>query len=214
MRITKFAHACLLVEEAGVCLLTDPGFWNGLPEVEALDAILITHTHQDHLDIAQVKALLEKHPNATVITHAEAGAMLTEAGIPFTLIQNGETVEVKGVSVESCGTSHAHIYGELPKCQNTGYFIAKKLFVPGDALHDIPSTQVSVLALPTGGPWMRISEAIDYAKKINPKVAFPIHDALYTKEYRAQVASRWFGGTLKDAGIIFEDFSAGPTLEV
>ena len=67
MRITKFAHACLLVEEAGVCLLTDPGFWNSLPEVESLDAILITHTHQDHLDIAQVKALLEKHPNATVI---------------------------------------------------------------------------------------------------------------------------------------------------
>lgn len=214
MKITKFAHSCLLVEEQGIRILLDPGSWNALPDVPTLDAILITHNHQDHCDTAQIKELLAQFPNAVVYTHQEAGQTLSEAGIPFTEIQNGEIVKIQGVSVESCGTTHAIIYGDMPKCQNTGYLIAEKLYVPGDALHDIPPKPVAVLALPTGGPWMKLSEALEYAKQIAPKVAFPIHDALYTNEYRVAVAARWFGSVLKESNIIFEDLSAGPTFEV
>lgn len=214
MKVTKFAHACLLVEEQGVRILLDPGSWNALPEVPTLDAILITHNHQDHCDASQIRELLNQFPNAVVYTHEEAGKTLTEAGIASSPIRNGETLTVNGVTVESCGTTHAIIYGDMPKCQNTGYLIAEKLFVPGDALYDVPTKPVVALALPTGGPWMRISEAIDYAKKLKPKIAFPIHDALYSNEYRALLGPRWFSSALKDASIIFEDFSAGPTIEV
>jgi len=35
---------------------------------------------------------------------------------------------------------------------------------------------VEILALPVAGPWMKISEAIDYALEIKPKVVFPVHD--------------------------------------
>jgi len=61
--------------------------------------------------------------------------------------------------------------------QNTGFMIDKDLFYPGDALFN-PERTVSVLALPVAGPWIKISEAIDYALAVKPKVCFPVHDGM------------------------------------
>lgn len=212
MKITKYGHSCLLVEEAGARIITDPGMWNPVPEAEHIDAVLVTHEHQDHCDLAQLAAILAKNPSARVITHAAVAKILRDAGIPSEAIEPGQPVMVNGVSVESFGTEHAVIYGASP-CRNTGYLIAGKLFAPGDALHGVPSQAAEVLALPTGGPWMKISEAIDYAKKIRPKAVFPIHDAMYTDEYARAVGPRWIGGMLAGEGIEFRDLSPGSTAE-
>lgn len=183
MKITKYGHACLLVEEGEARIITDPGVYNETPDTTDVDAILITHEHADHCDVEQLKQIMSLNPSAIVITHAGVGKVLDEAGVPYTLIQDGEETDVKGVSIKSSGTDHAIVYEVMP-CQNTGFLIAHKLFIPGDSFH-IPSGAVEVLALPTGGPWMKISEAIDYAKAVNPKVVFPIHDAMLTNEYRS-----------------------------
>lgn len=204
MKITKYAHSCLLIEVDGVNILTDLGSWNPeVPEVSNLNAILITHEHADHFDIEKLKALISKNPEVKLITHAAVGAKLNEVGIEFTPIESGERIEVNGVSIESCGTDHAIIYGTTPPCRNTGYLIADKFYVPGDALHDTPSKQIEVLALPTGGPWMKVSEGVDYAKSLKPKVVIPIHDAMYTEEVRSSSIPRWFGTPIEEAGIKF-----------
>lgn len=204
MKITKFAHSCLLIEVDGTKILTDLGSWNPeVPEVSGLDAVLITHEHQDHFDIEKLKTLLSQNEGAKVITHASVGEKLSEVGIKYQGIEPGERIEVKGVSVESCGSDHAIIYGRVSPCRNTGYLIADKFYIPGDALHDTPSKQVEILALPTGGPWMKVAEAIDYAKSLKPKVVIPIHDAMYTEEVRGLSIPRWFGAPIEEAGIIF-----------
>lgn len=213
MKVTKFAHSCILVEEQGTAILMDPGSWNAEPTLSALDAILITHEHGDHCDTAQIASLLSKHPGARVITHAAVQKVLEEKGITAEPIEPGQMIDMKGVTIESSGTDHAVIYGSSP-CRNTGFLIAERLFAPGDALHDIPSKPVEVLALPTGGPWMKIAEAIDYAKKLAPKVVFPIHDAMYIDMYQRAVGSNWIGAMLKGDGIEFRDLPAGASLEV
>lgn len=209
MRITKFGHNCLLIEEGKLRVLTDPGSWNETPSAENLDCILITHEHGDHFDIPQLKEVLHKNPDARVISHESVGKILKEASIAHELIESGEEIEIQGVSIKSFGTKHACFYGDVPKIQNTGYLIANRLFVTGDALHDIPDEQVEILALPCGGPWMRMSEAIDYAKRLNPKFAIPVHDAMYIEKYRDNVVPRVVGGNLQEAGIEFRDMKVG-----
>lgn len=213
MKITKYAQSCLLIEADGVRLLTDVGSYSiDVPDVTGLSAVLITHEHQDHFDLSKLQEVLAQNPEAQVITHAGVGEKLTEAAIAWTAIEPGETVDVAGVSIESFGTEHAVIYGTSP-CRNTGFLIAEKLFMPGDALHDVPSRPVEILALPTGGPWHKISTAIDYAKTINPRVAFPIHDAMYTNDYKKTSIPRWIGGQLEVASISFVNLAEGDSQE-
>lgn len=211
MKITKYGHSCLLVEVQGVRIITDPGKWNPLPDAEEVDAILITHEHPDHCDSAQVKALIAKFPNVRVITHEVVAQKLIEDGVNVEIIEDGGVVDVGGVSVESYGSAHACIYGDVSPCRNTGYLINGELFAPGDALHDFPTSPIRILALPTGGPWMRLSEAIDYAKSVKPEIVFPIHDAIYIEEYRGDLVPRIVGGNLESAGITFFDLAAGET---
>lgn len=210
MNITKYAQSCLLVEVDGVKILTDVGSYSAtVPDVTGLSAVLITHEHQDHFDLTKLQEVLVKNPEARVITHAGVGGKLTEAGIAWMAIEPGETVDVAGISIESFGTEHAIIYGDTSPCRNTGFLIGGKLYMPGDALHDIPDKPVEILALPTGGPWHKMSEAIDYAKKLNPRTVFPIHDAMYTENYRQTSIPRWIGGQLEAVGISFVNLAEG-----
>jgi L-ascorbate metabolism protein UlaG (beta-lactamase superfamily) len=176
MRITKFGHSCLLVEENNVRVLIDPGaFSNSQNTVENLDAILITHEHQDHLSIESLQAILAKNPDAKIFTNPGVGQKLSEVGINFSLLLDKEVTTIKNVRIEGVGTNHAFIYANLPIVRNTGYIINDKLFYPGDAL-TLPDRPIDILAYPTVAPWMKIGEAIDYGKAVKPKIAFPVHD--------------------------------------
>jgi L-ascorbate metabolism protein UlaG (beta-lactamase superfamily) len=214
MKITKYAQSCLLVVLNGVKILTDIGSYSAeIPNVTGLSAVLITHAHQDHFDLPKLQEVLAQNPDAQVITHAGVGEKLTEAGIAWTAIEPGEEVDIEGVSIESFGTEHAIIYGDSSPCRNTGFLIAGKLYMPGDALHDVPNKPVEILALPTGGPWHKISTAIDYAKTINPRVVIPIHDAMYTNDYKKTSIPRWIGGQLDAVDISFINLSEGDSHE-
>jgi len=213
MKVTKYGHSCLLVEKESVRIITDPGLWNPMPATENIDAVLVTHEHADHFDIKQIRAIHRDSPCVRIITHKPVGEKLAEAGLPYELIENGGIIDVNGVSVRSVGEAHACIYGDISPCRNTGYVIDGELFAPGDALHDVPPESVRLLALPTGGPWMRLSEAIDFAKEVNPKIVFPIHDAMYTEMYRGELIPHLVDEHLKDSGIEFIDLAAGEIRE-
>jgi L-ascorbate metabolism protein UlaG (beta-lactamase superfamily) len=211
MKVTKIGHACLLIEEGNAHILIDPGSYNPMPEVENLDAVLITHEHQDHLDVPMLKAVLEKNPKAVVVTVAEVAKKLEEEGIPSRVIEDGGMMEIAGVSVQSQGKEHAHIYGDMPKCQNTGFLIAGRLYHPGDSFH-MPTAPVEILALPVGGPWMKIGEAIDYALAVKPRVVFPMHDAMFHPE-RSGTSRRFPQMILEPADIEFRDMNEGSVEE-
>ena len=60
MRLTKFGHSCLLVEEGGARVLLDPGsFSEGFEELDGLTAVCLTHHHGDHLDAERVRRVLK-----------------------------------------------------------------------------------------------------------------------------------------------------------
>lgn len=178
MKITKFGHCCLLTEENGVKILTDPGTYSTQQsEIKNIDFVLITHEHTDHFHIGSLKALLINNPQVKVITNKSVGALLEKDGISFSVVENGQNFDANGILIEGFGENHALMHTSIPPIQNTGYFIANKLFYPGDAFTN-PRKQIEVLALPVAGPWMRLLEAIDYALEIKPKTCFPVHDGI------------------------------------
>jgi len=177
MKITKLGHCCLLIETKGKRVLTDPGSYTieAHSKLENIDYILFTHEHQDHYHLDSLKVILEKNPQALVYTNDSVSELLTTAGIKHTLINNGDKVSLGEISVAGIGEKHAQMHSSIPLSANLGFFIDERLWYPGDAFTD-PARPVEILALPVSGPWMKISEAIDYALELRPKVAFPVHD--------------------------------------
>jgi len=91
MRIIKFGHCCLLIEENGVRILIDPGmFSTGQNNVMNIDLILITHSDMDHLNMDSLKTVLKNNPHAKIITNNGVGELLNKEGISFGIIEDGQ----------------------------------------------------------------------------------------------------------------------------
>jgi len=180
MKIQKLGHCCLLIEEQSLRIVTDPGMFTveQCKDLKGIDVVLITHEHTDHIHIDSLKDILNNNPNAKVITISSVAPMLDQAGIAHQLMEHGQNQTIGNVLIEAFGKLHARFHATMPDVANTGFFIANRFFYPGDAFTD-PGKQVEILALPVAGPWMKISEAVDYALELKPKIAFPVHDAVY-----------------------------------
>jgi len=178
MRLRKFGHSCLLVESGEGRVLIDPGtFSSGFEALDGLTAVLVTHQHPDHLDVGRLEPLLERNPDARLVTDAGTAQVLRdEHGIEASLASAGETFDV-GLTVEVVGDQHAEIHPDLPRIPNVGYVLDGRLLHPGDAL-DVTDQDVEILALPAMAPWMRMADAVDYLRAVGPRFAVPIHDGL------------------------------------
>jgi L-ascorbate metabolism protein UlaG (beta-lactamase superfamily) len=179
MNIKKLGHCCLLVNTGSVTILTDPGMYSTAQnEITGIDIVLITHEHQDHFHIDSVKKILLNNPNVKIVSNGSVCDLLEKENIGYIRVREGERNNSLGVVIEGYGHKHAEIYKEFGQVENTGYFIDGKLFYPGDSFTN-PNRSVDILALPVAGPWMKFSEAVNYAIEIKPRVSFPVHDAIY-----------------------------------
>lgn len=204
MKIKKLGHCCLVIEENERRIMTDPGSWTTETQKEEknIDIILITHEHGDHIHIESLKEIIKNSPGAVVITNKGVGKLLDEAGIKYEILENKTPKDLLGIEVEAHECKHEEIFEDLGQVQNTGYFINRRLFYPGDAFYN-PNEPVEILALPVAGPWTNVKNAINYALEIKPKICFPVHDGMLIS----------FGANhnitkivLEKSNIIFKDF--------
>ena len=176
MRLTKFGHSCLLVEDAGARVLLDPGsFSEGFEELEGLTAVCVTHQHPDHLDRDRLRALLDGNPGVRVVADEGSAPALDEAGAAVEVVHDGDELTLDGLGVRVAGREHAAVHPDVPRVPNVGYLVGGRLFHPGDAL-TVPGEPVEVLATPAGAPWLKLAEAVDYLRRIGPTVAVPVHE--------------------------------------
>jgi L-ascorbate metabolism protein UlaG (beta-lactamase superfamily) len=167
MRLTKFGHACVRLEHDGVRLVIDPGTWTEREAVEGATAVLITHEHPDHY--------LPDH-----LLAADAPVLTIEERLQ--VVSPGEEVDA-GLPVRVVGEQHAVIHPDLPRFANSGYLVTAgdtRVFHPGDALTG-PGVPVDVLCAPVCAPWLKASEAVDFAREVAAPRNVAIHDKVYSE---------------------------------
>jgi hypothetical protein len=83
--------------------------------------------------------------------------------------------------VRAYGGWHAEIHPEIPRVVNLGFLVEDSLYHPGDSF-DVPEgADVDTVFVPISGPWLKISESVDFVRRIAPRRAFALHDCLLSE---------------------------------
>lgn len=209
MKVTKFTHACLWIQEGESSVIVDPGHWSWqdgqveLGVISKLDAIVITHNHADHCSADFIKALLTQFPTAKVIGNEEVVDTIKQAGIDADFLPSLPEV----VPFEA---AHAALpTGQVPL--NTGFHLSGRLSHPGDSL-DFNDAK-PILALPYQAPWGSAAEAIELVRRLKPQMVLPIHDWHLSREGRDWYAN-FMTTVLSAEGIEFVALRDGEALEL
>ncbi|GAB7042080.1 MULTISPECIES: MBL fold metallo-hydrolase [Catenuloplanes] len=179
MRITKFTHACVRLERDGAVLVIDPGAFSERAALDGADAVLLTHEHIDHAEPERIADVVEER-GVPVFAHPGVAAAIPELTSLITTVQPGESIEVAGFAVSAHGGAHQIIHPDIPRVPNLAWLVeadGTNVYHPGDSFA-IPDADVDTLFLPISGPWMRMAEAVDFGREVNPRRAFALHEAL------------------------------------
>jgi L-ascorbate metabolism protein UlaG (beta-lactamase superfamily) len=199
LKLTYIGHATTLIELNGVRVITDPFFRSWIwhlsraplaisPEWHGdIDAILISHAHWDHLDIASLRKF---DPGTPVIAPAGTQPLIRKTGVRNILeAQAGDTFRFGAVSVQATYAEHSGKRGpfsrELP-C--LGYLVrgSSSVYFSGDtALFDDMENltqDLDVALLPVWGWGPTLGEghmdpiqAAEASRQLAPRLAIPIH---------------------------------------
>jgi L-ascorbate metabolism protein UlaG (beta-lactamase superfamily) len=219
MRVSKFIHSCLLVEEGRDKILFDPGMFSFMEDQVTPDTfrdvgtIIITHNHPDHLDVAALQKIVELS-GAMVITNSETKDVLTKQGIEAMVLEEG-SYQSKDFTIRAVPASHEKILAPtLP--QNTAYIINESFLNPGDSFAQLPSTVkgIKALALVVAALWTTEVTTAAFAETIAPQMVIPVHDS-YVKSFFQKMRYDNYERYFSTKGITFQRLvSLGDGVEI
>ncbi len=175
MRVTKYEHATLRLDQNGQTLLVDPGsFTTPLADLGDLVAIVLTHEHPDHWTPEHLDRILRAAPGTPIL--APSAVARAAEGYEITVVAPGETRSIGEFTLRFFGGTHEVIHSSIPQIENVGVLINDQLYYPGDSYAVPEDVAVDTLAAPLGAPWLRIGDAMDYVLAVKPRRAFGTHD--------------------------------------
>lgn len=212
MRVTKFEHACLLIDKGGETVVVDPGsFTTPLPDLDGVVvAIVVTHEHNDHWTSEHLHRILKRNPHAQIF--GPAGVATAASEFEVTVVEDGDKHQVGGFELSFYGSQHAIIHPSIPVIDNVGVMVDGTLFYPGDAF-TVPPVKVDTLAAPAGAPWLKISEAMDYVTAVSPKRCFPTHQMVLSR-LGEKFANNLLAKTSEAAGAEYLILEPGEALDL
>ena len=219
MKISKYIHSCVLLEQNGEKLLFDPGwlsFEEGRVKPDQFDdvsTVVLTHGHPDHLDVKALRQILDRS-KATVIGNSEVAEQLKEEGIEVEVLEEG-TRQAGPLALRAIPAKHEAILAdELPV--NTAFLIDERVLNPGDsfdpALWEWAGTEL--LLFPAMAPFLTELAAYDFVKRMRPKQAVSVHDG-YAKDSFLKKRHETYDTYLKKLGIRFHPLAEpGASVEI
>ena len=212
MRLTKLVHACVRLEKDGAVLVIDPGAYSGPDSMDGADAVLITHEHFDHMQPDTLRAALSGNPGLRVWAGSSVAGQFTDLGDRVRTVAHGDEFTAAGFTVQVYGSRHALLHPEIPVVENVGFLVDGEVFHPGDAL-TMPEDPVGTLLLPISGPWLKLSDMIDYGRAVAPQRGYAIHEALLSP-IGLGLIERFLGMAAGTTGAVFSRLEPGTTVDL
>jgi len=204
LRLTWIGHSTVLLETGGASLLTDPMLRRrvGLLQhvsgpstrgLDAVDAILLSHLHYDHLDVASLRRL---GVETRVLVPVGGGALLRRRGFRDVIeVDVGDEVVVGDATIRATPAEHdGRRTRLLTKGPALGYLVtgSSRVYFAGDtdlfdAMRELaPSLDVALLPIAGWGPRLprghldpqRAAQALTL---LHPRIAIPIHWGTYRR---------------------------------
>lgn len=210
MKLTKYQHACVILEEQGKRLVIDPGGWTQLNDVTGVVAIAITHVHADHCNPEHIATIAAANPTVQIFGTQQVAEALP--GQQVTVAQPGRSVQVGPFTMAFYGGQHATIRPQMPADQNVGILVNNAFYYPGDSFVT-PGVPVQLLALPVSAPWLKFSEAADFVATVKPQTCFPTHNAILS-DVGQGLMDRLVGGVCQEIGTTYTSLKPGESTEL
>jgi L-ascorbate metabolism protein UlaG (beta-lactamase superfamily) len=148
---------------------------------EAADLILVTHAHPDHCSPEDIAKCLGAA--SVIVTEPESAEKIRAARLceDIRVVRPGDRLTVKGIPIEAVPAYNTNKHFH-PKEKNwLGFIITvdgQRVYHAGDTdlIPEMDALSVDAALLPVSGTYvMTAAEAVDAAKRIEPKVAVPMH---------------------------------------
>ena len=208
MKISKYLHSCLLVEDQGKTILIDPGIFTyqekalDINALGKLDYLLISHEHPDHMHMPFVQELLAKFPNVKIITNNTIATLFSKENITATY--EGDAI------VSVIKAPHEKLWDKEPP-DHVIFTLFNKLTHAGDSFHFAATSEI--VALGIQAPWGSTTDAVNRALELHPKVIIPIHDWMWRDDFRKSMYQR-LKEFFQTKGIDFKTPETGEIMEV
>jgi L-ascorbate metabolism protein UlaG (beta-lactamase superfamily) len=181
MRLTKFAHSCVRLDDDSRALVVDPGIFLDAAQIadvfQGADAVLVTHEHGDHVNVEALRAAATADPELHVWAPASVANQFADLGDRVHTVREGESFEAAGFAIQTFGGQHAVIHPTVAVIPNVAFLIDERVYHPGDSLI-VPTMPVETLLVPIHAPWSKIAEVVDFVVSVRASNAYQIHDGL------------------------------------
>lgn len=206
MWIRRHAQACVEIRSGEGVFFVDPGAF-GVPELlEEATAVMVTHSHFDHVDIDALRSMASR--GVPIFGPLQ---LAKDAPFPIRKVKEGDAFALDGVAIEIIGQWQdvTSIYDD--PIQNVGYLFEKRFLHPGDAL---PRRRgLPMVALPMAAPWAKNADLERYVAEYKPAGIFALHD-ITLNERGVDFALKNLGAIAERAGIPFVGLRVGEAVEL
>jgi L-ascorbate metabolism protein UlaG (beta-lactamase superfamily) len=199
--LTWLGHSCAAIRLDDVLIVTDPVLRSriahlrrrspvDLAALAGVDVVLISHVHQDHLDLPSLDRL---DPDAGVLVPSGAGGLLQRRGFRSVHeVVAGDEVELGAIRVRVTYAEHAAGFRMgTGRTQPVGYVIdgTRSVYFAGDTdlfpgMGDLGRLDAALLPVAGWGPRLPAGHldpvrAVEALALIEPRLAIPIHWGTY-----------------------------------
>ncbi len=207
MKITKYEHACVVVEDKGQLLVIDPGVYSKSFQVSGnIAGVVVTHFHSDHFDPEVLSKIKQQNPDVQIYSVGQVASEVPDLSVR--VVKAGDSLKAGPFELKFYGGQH-ELFADT---ENIAVLVNSTLLHPGDS-YTKPEVPVKVLAAPASAPWLRVTEATEYIKDIKASKVFPIHNALLS-EIGESIHYRILSEAAQSVGSEWQVLKPGESLEI